>query len=118
MLSTPREHALPFTRLISLPAVSGDHGRTAAGARLHPRPPVPRGEAPAAPLTSEQDDWIARRRAQAARANAALPEIIAEMRERGALKPLPRAELRTPLFKRGPLDADYWDTGQTIEDGE
>ena len=67
---------------------------------------------------SEQAEWLARRRAQAARANEAIPEIIAEMRAAGLLKPLPRGELRAPLFKRGPLHHDYFDNEQTIEDGQ
>ncbi len=69
-------------------------------------------------LTPEQAAWVARRRAQAARANAAMPEIIAEMRAAGMLKPLKPAGPSVPLFKRSSLDADYWDNADTIEAGE
>lgn len=65
-------------------------------------------------LAPMSDDWLIAKRQQAARANASMMDIIAELRADGLLKPMRRVSFAAPRMD-GP---EYVDNGWTVEAGE
>lgn len=65
-------------------------------------------------LAPMSDDWLIAKRQQAARANASMMDIIAELRAAGLLKRMRRVSFAVPRMD----DPEYVDNGWTVEAGE